>query len=67
MIGRYSGVFDIKDLSYMRYDAQGVYEFPQTVVHIVENEGVLCQSGGSASDDLEPGTSWEDKLWKDLD
>lgn len=51
----------------MRCDAQGIYEFPQTIVHIVENEGVLCQSGGSASDDLEPGTSWEDKLWEDRD
>ena len=38
---------------------EGLYESPSVVEYRVLNEGVLCQSGDSYSDDLEPGTSWE--------
>ena len=38
---------------------EGLYESPSVVEYMVLNEGVLCQSGDSYSDDLEPGTSWE--------
>ena len=44
-------------------DRKGLYDSPFVMVYMVETEGVLCQSGGSTSDDLEPGTSWDDKLW----
>lgn len=52
-------------------DVKGLYESPFVIVCTQECEGVLCQSDedgtadGSFSDDLLPGTSWEDKLWKD--
>jgi len=49
----------------MRYEGEGLYESPFLVVYMVEGEGVLCQSGGSTTDDLGLGESWEDKLWKD--
>ena len=47
-----------------------LYESPFVVVCAQECEGVLCLSGedsndGSVSDDLLPGSSWEDKLWRD--
>lgn len=51
-------------------DVKGLYESPFVIVCAQEFEGVLCNSDedgedGSLSDDLLPGTSWEDKLWKD--
>ena len=47
---------------------RGLYESPYVEVCAQECEGVLCLSGedsndGSVSDDLLPGSSWEDKLW----
>lgn len=49
---------------------RGLYESPCVEVCTQECEGVLCLSGedskdGSVSDDLLPGSSWEDKIWKD--
>ena len=49
-------------------DRRGLYESPYVEVCAQEGEGVLCLSGedsndGSVSDDLLPGSSWEDKLW----
>lgn len=51
-------------------DVKGLYESPFVIVYTQECEGVLCNSDEdgedcSLSDDLLPGTSWEDKLWKD--
>jgi hypothetical protein len=49
-------------------DRRGLYESPYVEVCTQECEGVLCQSDGedgSVSDDLLPGSSWEDKIWKD--
>lgn len=51
-------------------DRRGLYESPYVEVCTQECEGVLCLSGedsndGSVSDDLLPGASWEDKIWKD--